>query len=196
MNLAFVRGSHYQNPPVYKFLTALKLRKSYGLRYRLAARYLVPGEAVLDVCAGLGEFKRFLPAGSSYRALEASRPFLRKLERQGIPSYLTDLHKDNGEIPVTDTIVMIISLYQFRDTTLHQLLETFKTKAKKVIIIEETAPVKRNPLLDRLANYLCAADYFRPTRLFTANEFSTIIAKHGYNCLPHNDRYCVGYYER
>lgn len=196
MNLAFARGSHYQSPPVYKFFSALKLRENYDLRYRLAAQYLKVGESVLDVCAGLGEFKGFLPEGCSYRALEASRPFLRKLAGQGIFSFRIDLHKDNGEIPLTDSIVMIISLYQFRDTTVPHWLETFKTKAKKVIIVEETATLRRSPLRDSLSNYLCAADYFRPTRLFTRKEFSTIMCRYGYNCLPYNERYCVGLYER
>ena len=197
MNIALTRGIHYQSPEVYKFFTALKLRKQYSLRYFIAAQYVRPGEAVLDVCAGFGEFRKFLPLSCTYQAIEASPSFNMELSKRTIPHHSMNLHDGvSADVPSVDVITMIISLCQFRDTTADQLLEDFKKIAKRVVIVEDVLPKQKiTPrFVERVRDYLCATDYYIPMRLFSVDEFQAVMREHAYNCYQYNERYWVGYY--
>jgi hypothetical protein len=191
-------GIHYQSPLVYNFFAAVKLGRDYHLRYRLAAQYIKQGESVLDVCAGFGEFRNFLPANCSYQTIEASSSFHQKLAGRGITNSAHNLHQGlNVALPSVDVITMIISLCQFRDTSLDQLLEDFKKIAKRVIIVEDVLPEeeKTPPLVEKVRDYLCATGYYSPMQLFSVKGFQAAMAGHGYQCRRYNDRYWIGHYE-
>ena len=195
MKTISVRGIHYQSPPVYDFFTLLKLRRDYHLRYRIAAQYIKPGESVLDVCAGYGEFRKFIPLSCRYQAVDASPSFVRELARRDIPYRFENLHDGlDTKIPAVDVLVMIISLCQFQNTSLEKLLEDFKKIASKVVIVEDVQ--NKTPwFVEKFRDYLCATDYYLPMQLFSADQFQAVMKQHGYGCQKYNERYWVGYFE-
>lgn len=195
--LSFLRGAHYRSEMFYHFLTLLTLGKDCGLRYRIAAEYVNPGESLWDVCAGTGRLKNFLPEGCSYMALESSPEFLSVLGKRGINHIVWNFHKGWPEnIPPADVVIMLISLYQFRKTSVDHLLESFKTAARRVVIVEDVLPRpggEKSPV-QRLMNYLCAAECYLPVTRFARAEFEQLMRRHGYRWERTSGRYMVGLY--
>lgn len=197
MKIALARGIHYRSPIIYQFFTALKLRRHSRQRYHIAARYIRDGESVLDVCAGFGEFKGFLPASCTYQAIEASPSFNGRLFQKAIACQAMNLHEGiDTEISSVDVITMIISLCQFKETSAGRLLDDFKKMARRVVIVEDVLPESRKTpwLIEKVRDYLCATEYYRPMRLFSAGEFEAMMRRHGYQCHQYNERYWVGSY--
>ena len=141
--------------------------------------------------------KKYLANSCDYMAVEASLEFASILSKRKIKYFQLNLHEGlNIVLKKVDVITMIISLCQFRDTSMHDLLECFKRMANKVIILEDVLvkPRDKNSFLQRTMNYLCSTDYYQPITLLTADEFKRIMAEHNYTCRKHSDRYLVGYY--
>lgn len=191
-----LKGILYRNQTIYKLLDRIKLRKDSELRFKIANTYIDIGSSVLDVCSASGELKDFLFEDVDYHTMECSLEFTSVLNKKGIKNFEINLHTTdiNNQNLKVDVVVMIISLYQFRDTTMHNLLEVFKSIAKKVVIVEEVLEKRRSQLKDNIMNYLSATDYYLSTKLFTINEFEQIMEKHDYSCINHGERYIVGYY--
>ena len=194
----FFKGIHYRNRLVYNIFTFLKLRTAYTVRYKIAARYIEAGSSVLDVCSGSGELKEFLPSGCTYTGIDASPEFIANLSKKSVPHRHMNLH--NGISPATfqaDIVVMIISLAQFRHTSVDTLLEDFKKIAKRVIIIEDVVAkqTKIHTFIRPIMNYVSATDYYVPGELFTMNEFEHLMRAHHYQCIKEGNRYYVGYYD-
>jgi hypothetical protein len=120
------------------------------------------------------------------------------LAAKNIPFYSQNLHQGLRDIPKFEVITMVISLCQFRNTSLHQLLEDFKKIAEKIVIVEDVLPDGKRtpPIVERFRDHLCATDYYLPMQLFTAKDFQSLMDQHGYECYAYNDRYWVGRYER
>jgi len=194
--MRWLQGIHYRSRMFYDLQNRWKLGRDYDLRFLIAARYVKPGESVLDLCSGFGQLKEYLPPDCSYRCIEASPEFVRILQHKKIPVLVHNLHQraDTDSLK-TDTAVMIVSLCHFRSTTADELLEMFKTTAKKVVIVEDVLarPRGERSFLQRAMNYLCRTDYYVPVELFTADEFQALMQRHGYACRRHDARYCVGY---
>ncbi len=195
-----LRGIHYRNCFIYELFTFLKLGIRCHLRYNIAAQYIVSGESVLDVCAGTGRFCGYLPRGCNYFTIEASDGFIPMLSKRSKKNIKINLHEgiEIGRFFRVDVVVMLISLCQFRDTSMNQLLEGFKRIAqKKVVIIEDVLASKdeHRSLKRKIMNYLCAEDYFLPLRLFSFEEFRAVMLRHNYICKRYNTRYAIGYYE-
>lgn len=193
----FLEGINYRNASVYNLLTKLKLGYNYNFRYRLAAQYIDQGDSVLDICGGTGDFKSFLPENCDYACIEASPEFVSELKKKNIEHVKTDLHKGlNGNALKRDVVVMIISLCQFRNTSMHDLLEGFKKIGKKVVIVEDVLANKRRKdcIRQKAMDYLCMADYYFPVELFTFEEFRKVMDEHNYQCIQHSRRYSVGIY--
>lgn len=197
MKMVKLKGIHYRNIHVYNFLTWLKLRSEYNLRYKIARSYINAGESVLDVCSGPGKLKEFIPLGCEYMAMEASPQFISNLLKQGIKTSSFNLHQglpaDNLKV---DVVVMLISLCQFRQTSLNRLLEDFKRIGKRIVIIEDVLSRRRSMknFIQRIMNFLCGQDYFIPMELFTVDEFKKTMQAHRYEYRPYNQRYHVGCY--
>ncbi len=191
------KGMHYRDSLVYNFFDYMKRGVNYQRRYKIASEYLRDVSSVLDVCAGTGRLKRFLPRNCRYTALDASREFIAQIKREGTAHICWDLHRGMPDVAFkVDAAVMIISLYHFRKTSVNNLLEDLKGMGSRVIIVEEISPQQRkgHSLADRVMSYFCSADFFVPAALFTSDEFRDVMQRHQYNFIRYDERYCVGYY--
>jgi len=193
-----LKGLHYRSKQVYDFCSFIKLGFAYNLRYKIAARYIPPNQSVIDVCSAAGDFKKFLSKNCTYTAIESSPQFCKILQERNISYVCCNLHEAMpNDIPCTDVLAMIISLSQFRKTSVHELLEYFKKIARRVVIVEDVLPQTReeNSFYQKVVNYLCATDYYVPVTWFTHLEFSKLMDQHGYQYKKITERYCVGIYE-
>jgi hypothetical protein len=198
MSVLSIKGLYYRNKALYEILTAIKLRKDIDRRYQIASSYIHSGESVIDVCAGSGQLKKFLPPFCSYLAIEASPQFGKVLTENKCSVIQGDLHQGwSLSWPKADVIVMLISLAQFRKTTAHELLAAFKNNAKRVVIVEDVldSPRLESSWYQRMVNYLCSTDYYVPVSWFTGQEFSAITEQHGYLSHQVSERYWVSIYE-
>jgi len=194
---SFLKGIHYSNVWAYNILTYLKLGRNFNLRFEIAAEYVNHGNSVLDVCSGAGELKKFLPGANRYLSIEASPQFITQLSIKEIKHLKQNLHHGiNANSFKADVLIMVISLCQFRNTSMHSLLEDFKKMAQKVVIVEDVLVKKRKKgsLVQKTSNYLAAVDYFQPIELFTVDEFRTVLCQHQYQFKRHDPRYSVGVY--
>ncbi len=191
-----LKGIHYRNRWFYDLQNRLKLGGDHELRFKIASQYLKSGDNVLDLCSGLGQLKGFLPPGCHYRCIEASREFTAILKQNGVTVIVHDLHQGLPSGLKADAAVMIVSINQFRDTSIDDLLEGFKKVAGRVIIVEDVLqrPRPKNSFLQRAMNYFCQTEYYRPVELLTRNEFEDLMRRHGYTCRPYDQRYFVGCY--
>ena len=194
----FLKGIHYRNSYFYNALDLLKLGREYDLRFQIAARYINPGESVVDVCAGPGRLKDFLFKDCTYTVIDASHEFCATLQRKGIPCIVRDLHSGWPQaVPGADVLVMIISLSQFRKTSVDDLLENFKRVTKRVLIVEDVLSRSRSErsFFQRAINYLCGTDYYVPVvSWYTRPEFEQLMRDHGYQCEAVSSRYMIGSY--
>jgi hypothetical protein len=190
------QGIHYRNRWFYDLQNRLKLGRDHDLRFRIAMQYLKPGDSVLDVCSSFGQLKHFLPPRCHYRCIEASPDFAARLKRSGITVIVHDLHQGLPSGVKADAAVMIVSINQFRDTSAGELLEGLKKIAGRVIIVEDVLERARgeNSFLQRMMNYFCQTEYYRPVELLTRDEFSALMQRHGYACRQYDKRYYVGSY--
>lgn len=195
--MSLIKGAHYRSEFLYKTLALLKLGFEFGLRFQIAARYINPGESVVDVCAGPGQLRDFIP-DCAYTAIEASPKFLSALQKKGAHIIPVNLHKGwPPTAPVFDVLVTVISLCQFRDTSVQGLLESFKKAAKRVVIVEDVLRHSRGKgsLVQKAMNYLCETDYYVPVASwYTRPEFEQLMRDHGYQCESVSSRYMVGLY--
>lgn len=187
-----LQGINYRSETAYNLLALLKLGTAYHSRFNIAAQYINPGDRVLDFCSGPGQLKEFLPPTCAYECIEPSASFVKILRGKNIHAIPLDLHRGLAGASLTaDAVTMLISLAQFRNTSLHELLEGFKRIGKRVVIVEDVLQKRRrkDSIVQRTINYLCATDYFLPMELFTSDEFESLMARHGYTCVRHSGRY-------
>jgi SAM-dependent methyltransferase len=196
--MSLMKGAHYRSEFLYDALAFLKLGSEYSHRYQIAARYIKPGESVLDVCSGAGKLKSFIPENCTYTAMDASPEFLAILKKKGVKTIIRDLHAGwPPSIPVADVLTMVIALSQFRETSADDLLESFKKAARHVVVVEDVLRQARGKgsLTQRVMNYLCATDYYKPVASwYTRLEFEQLMREHGYQCETVSSRYMVGLY--
>ncbi len=193
------KGLHYRSRLFYNTCDFLKLGTNRNLRYKIAARYINSKQSVVDVCAGTGTLKKFLLKDCSYEAIEASTEFLKVLELKGIKCQCLNLHQELSPGKYWgDVIVMIISLSQFRKTSVDKLLEYFKGAAGRVVIIEEvlSSPRLEKSFYQGMVNHLCANEYYIPVVWYTSGEFEEVMKAHGYRCERVTERYRVGIYDK
>ena len=193
----FLRGIHYRNARLYDLQNFLKLGRDFDLRFKIAAQYIRPGESVLDLCAGPGRMKDYLPEGCSYIGMDASPQFVNILRRKEISVLHRDLHSGlKADDIKADVALMIVSLCHFRHTTADEILEVLKRTVKRVVIVEDVLAKARRPFIRWMMNYFCQTEYYRPIELFTAQEFQELMQRHGYACVAKDQRYFVGIYPR
>jgi hypothetical protein len=101
----------YWHPALYEGA----MRVLYGARgacerYEVVAALIEPGTEVVDLCAGDGRLRHFLPPDVRYLAVDMNDGFLRRLRRLGVTTVKTDLRRS---IPTGDIVVMMTALYHF-----------------------------------------------------------------------------------
>lgn len=193
MSFYCLKGVHYKSAFTYRLLTFLKLKTQYHTRHKIAAEYLKGATSVVDICAGEGALKEFLPVDCGYSAVEQSEKFISILRSKDIGVSKINLHNnDITEIIENQSVVMVISLSHFRNSCADRLLETFKNVAERVVIVEDVLQKKRpkHSALQKVMNYLCGEEF----DLYTFNEFKAHMESHNYSCLKYNNRYAVGLY--
>lgn len=194
------RGVHYRSVSFYSILDWLKRGPDQNKRFQIASGHIQPLMSVLDICAGTGRLKRFIPDSCAYTAIEASPAFCEHLAKQSVPCVRHDLHHGwPSHLSGVDIGVMLISLAQFRQTSIHDLLEGIKESVNRMVIVEEvlSKPRPEKSFIQKTANYLCASDYYVPvTSWFTAREFTDIVTQHGYSCSKLQNRYMTATWKR
>ncbi len=195
MTFSFLQGIPYRDVFIYNFLTFLKLGYSYDLRFKIVQPYLHKDDVILDVCAGYGRLKKFIPKECTYHCIDASPTFLKKLKQKEIPSSLQNINeKCVINYSHYTVVVMIISLCHFPKSRIHTLLDSFTKMGNRVIIIEEVikTPKQNHTWLRKIMNYLCCVDYNKHLSLLTFEEFKDILSKHNYKVTRYNNRYSIG----
>lgn len=210
-----LKGLLYNNVLFYELITKIKLGGKSNLRYQIVSKYVEPNDSVLDVCAGTGEFKKYIPKNCEYYAVERSENFSQYLQKKNITNFFINLHDGLKIDRKFDTIVMIISLYSFKNTNIDNLITSLKKIAnKRVVILEEVFITPPEPsefnlnvrkfryisLIQKIGalvtNYLCCTSYFKNTSLFHRNEFLELIKKHQFKCQEYQNLYTVALYEK
>jgi len=187
----------YKNEFLYNALTYIKLGTSYHERSKIASRHIQRGESVLDICSGAGQLKHFLAKDAPYTCLEISPAFIAQLKKRDIPCVCADLRDGLPSLGFkADAVIMIISLCQFHDTSVHQLLEDLKEAGRKVIIVEDVQTEKRSEFItvEKTIGFLRSKGYVTVDRLFDREEFKRLMQQHHYQYRPFGQRYAVGYY--
>lgn len=189
------RGSYYRWPFFYQALDFIQAG-GQPYRFRLLTEYIQPNDVVLDLCAGPGVLKRFVP-GHEYIGVDASTTFLSFLKKNGVRTIERDLHQGlENEIPKVNLAVMIVSLYHFRATSASALLEELKKIADRVVIIERVVQEKDKGWRPMIRDYLCSQKFYRPVNLFTKEEFQDLMKKHNYRVFQKKSNHWVALFEK
>ncbi|MEW5849762.1 MAG: class I SAM-dependent methyltransferase [Myxococcota bacterium] len=149
-----MRGPVYWHPALYK----LAMRRLYGKsgfeeRYRVVAAHVPPGSDVIDLCAGDGRLRRYLPPGTPYLAVDTNEVFLRKLWRQGVATLHADLRR---QLPCGGTVVMMASLYHFMPEHVEMVRRALQAATRRLILTEpvENVTASRVGPLARLSAWI------------------------------------------
>ncbi len=118
-------------------------------RYKLVAGLIEPGSSVLDVCCGDGRlFTHYLQdKNCSYRGIDLSLGMVPQETR----AYCLEGNAIEAELPVSDYVVMMESLYHFCDRAGELLERLLASARKKVILIEQVQ--NRITLLPKWLNH-------------------------------------------
>lgn len=204
-----LKGILYNSVTIYNLVTKLKLGSHYSFRYELCASYIKAGDTVLDICAGPGELKNYLPPSVKYETIELSKAFIAALQKKGISNHKINLHSFNeGNLPTTyDVVVMLISLYPFRNSNINKIINFMKDKGKKIIILEEVNLEDNFKKYSRwkyicqklgklFRDYVCHTDSAKPADLFSEKEFIEIMNRHHFSTEKHPHGYILAYFEK
>jgi len=208
--MTFLKGLHYNNILIYNLITKLKFKGFEKLRFDIAKNLIRDGESVLDICSGPGELRKFLPETCTYAAVEMSPKFINHLQKNNIQTFSINLHDEFNLDYEVDTIIMIYSLYQFKNTSARNLLNEFKRVAtKKVIIVEEILEEKNEAIPSKYSSlyiaqrigmvardYLCSLDFYRPTNLFGEDEFKKLMSASEYQITSLSNMCTVAVYDK
>jgi len=126
----------YWHPRIYSLLIKLSYRKGYKERYETIARLIEDNTTVTDVCCGDCKIYDFLDEKSvGYLGLDFNAYFVKKANDKGIMTKLFNLYTD--ELPQSDYILFMASLYQFYPNHKEILHKLFRS-AKIYLILSES----------------------------------------------------------
>jgi len=182
------KGLLYYHPGIYNIVGRLYYRKRWIFRYCEVAQYISPGDRVLELCAGDGVLKEYLPH-NDYTGLEFNPVFVNYGIKKGRNLVLADVL--SYPFPKSDVIIMISSFYHFINKPLRIVNKMKEFCQKKIIVCENykclsTAP---NKWLSNLGKVLSATHLGTGNRrwaeddlvsFFKENNFSKIYCKNDY----------------
>lgn len=181
-----MKGLVYKSPRLYTFLMRMKYASHDCERYRCAASYMHEYDTVLDLCAGPGLLKEYMPTDCTYTALDASNEMILHLKKRHIPTIQHDLHSGYPYLEKKYSVAtMLLSLYQFRKTSINALLEAMQGEHDHVVIVEWVLQKKSfvSHAAEMMRNYLCDTNYSHPTELFLVSEFKELMHAHNFVCV-------------
>jgi SAM-dependent methyltransferase len=144
----------YRSPRVYGLVMRGLYGRHYGDRYAAVASEVPASCSVLDVCAGdcLLFTRHLRGAEVRYRALDVSPEFVAHARARGIDAGVFDL--TDGELPVSDVVVMQGSLYQFITGAAEVLQKLRRAARVKVVVAEPVRNLSDTPIVGALARQL------------------------------------------
>ena len=167
----------------YPFLYQIVMRVLYGRHYRarsLAIADLIePRSSVLDLCCGSGLlYHHYLrPKNITYTGLDASRPFIEALNKQGVHALEWDL-QSAAPLPRADYVTMQSSLCYFLPDPV-PVIERMLAAANKVVIIAEpirNLSTSRSPLVAKIAVKLSGPGGDRAAQRFNEQSLDKLFA--------------------
>jgi glycosyltransferase involved in cell wall biosynthesis len=172
--------------PIYWTPTGydLAMRALYGAGhdaiYADVARRIPDGSSVVDVCCGTARlFRDHLRArGCAYLGLDFNGHFVLRARRAGVPTRFFNVLAD--PIPEADYVVMLSSLYHFRERA-PEVLDRMRAAAREAVIISE--PIRNlsaHPsLIGRVAGFLSNPGVGEYRDRFDLAELSALARAHG-----------------
>jgi len=148
--------------------------------YAEVARQIPDGASVVDLCCGTSRLDRdhLRARGCRVLGLDFNGHFVVQGRRHGADTRFFDVRTD--PIPEADYVVMLSSLYHFRDSA-GNLLERMKTAARRAVIVSE--PIRnlssQDSLLGRLAIRLSNPGVGEYADRFDLPELRALAAAHG-----------------
>jgi hypothetical protein len=135
-----MRSITYWHPFIYSALLKLSYKGGYRKRYEAVSSFIKEGSSVVDVCCGDCRIYDYLKNKRvNYTGLDFNTCFVNWANNRGIPARQFNIYND--EIPRSDYVLMMGSLYQFFPRHGEVLEKLFKAASKYIVISE---PVKNN----------------------------------------------------
>ena len=108
--------------------------KEYFKRFEKIAEFIEPDSNVLDLCAGDCSVYEYAlrKKNVSYTAVDISPEFINYAKKLGVKTIIQDVR--TFDIPKTDVILLLDSIYQFPEK-FSEILEQAKKKSKLLICV-------------------------------------------------------------
>jgi len=125
----------YKYPSLYKLSMKILYGKEYFKRFEKIAEFIEPDSNVLDLCAGDCSVYEYAlrKKNVSYTAVDISPEFINYAKKLGVKTIIQDVR--TFDIPKTDVILLLDSIYQFPEK-FSEILEQAKKKSKLLIVLE------------------------------------------------------------
>ncbi|MFA4981133.1 MAG: methionine biosynthesis protein MetW [Candidatus Omnitrophota bacterium] len=150
-----MKSINHWHPSIYSFFIRLSYRRNYRKRYEPIVDLIADGSSVTDVCCGDCRIYGYLKDKNvKYIGLDFNPQFIASARKKGIDARIFNVY--DGDIPVSDYVMMQGSLYQFYPRHVDILRKMYAAASKYLIISE---PVKNNadsgsPIIASLARAL------------------------------------------
>ncbi|MBI5493621.1 MAG: hypothetical protein HY904_01260 [Deltaproteobacteria bacterium] len=146
-----MKGPVYWHPWLYQ--SAMRLlygAHGYHERYRVVAAQVPPGCDVVDLCAGDGRLRSYLPPGTRYLAVDQNPLLLRPLQASGVPTLVANLRES---VPAGGCVVMMASLYHFMPQQADLVRRCLAAAGRRFILTEpvENVTASRSGIISRLS---------------------------------------------
>ena len=129
-----MKGPVYWHPWLYRrVMTRLYGQIGYEERYRVVAKEVPPDCDVVDLCAGDGRLRHYLPGSVRYTAVDMNEGFLRDLQRQGVATVAANLRQT---IPPGACVVMMAALYHFMPNHIALVRRAIEAASDRFILTE------------------------------------------------------------
>jgi hypothetical protein len=119
------------------------MRRLYGARgfderYQVVAAQVPAGCDVVDLCAGDGRLRNYLPRGTPYTAVDLNASFLRRLSEQGVNTVVANLR---DTVPAGSCVVMMAALYHFKPDHAALVRRALAASSRRFILTEPVTNV-------------------------------------------------------
>ena len=202
MKIQLFKGALYKNNYFYNLMDFLKNGKKKNLRFEIVKELIKKKTSLIDVCGGCGWLKDHLDQSIKYTVADASEEFGKICKKKNINFIKLNCKNFNIIKSKFDFVVMIISLYQFKNNLRKIIKNLKKISKKKIIIIEEIIPpneaVSLKNIKKKIRDYLCSSNFYEKNNgLFSLLEFKVLMEKNKFKLNKKfiNNNILVGVFE-